>query len=211
MDCSTRGSPVLHYLPEFAPIHVHWAGDTIQPSHPPPPPSPVAFNLFRHQGLFQWVSSLHQVAKLLKLQLQHHSFHEYGIYQWIFKTNFLQNWLFDHLSPGDFQESSPTSQFKSISSLALSLLYGPTLTSVHDYWEKKNIALTIWTFVGKVMSLLFNMLPRFVIAFLPRNIFWFHVCSYCPQWFWSLRKENLSLLPLFSFCLMKWWDWIPWS
>ena len=137
MDCSTRGSPVLHYLPEFAPIHVHWAGDTIQPSHPPPPPSPVAFNLFQHQGLFQWVSSLHQVAKLLKLQLQHHSFHEYGIYQWIFKTNFLQNWLFDHLSPGDFQESSPTSQFKSISSLALSLLYGPTLTSVHDYWEKK--------------------------------------------------------------------------
>ena len=117
---------------------------------------------------------------------------------------------FDHLSPGDFQESSPTSQFKSISSLALSLLYGPTLTSVCDYW-KKNIALTIWTFVGKVMSLLFNMLPRFVIAFLPRNIFWFHVCSYFPQWFWSLRKQNLSLLPLFSFCLMKWWNWMPWS
>ena len=56
---------------------------------------------------------------------------------------------------------------KSINSLALSLLYGPTLTSIHDYW--KHVALAIWTFVGKVMSLLFNMLSRFVIAFFPRS------------------------------------------
>ena len=64
--------------------------------------------------------------------------------------------------------SFPTLQFKSITSLALSLLYGPTLTFIHDYW-KKTIALTTWTFVGKVISLFFNMLCSFVIAFLPRS------------------------------------------
>ena len=65
------------------------------------------------------------------------------------------------------RESSPTPQFKSINSSALSFLYSPTLTSIHDYWEY--IALTTWTYVDKVMSLLFNMLFRFVIAFLPRS------------------------------------------
>ena len=70
-------------------------------------------------------------------------------------------------SPRGSQESSPTPQFKSINSSALSFLYGPTLTSMHDYW--KNITLTIWTFVGKVMSQLFNMMSRLVITFLPRS------------------------------------------
>ena len=64
MDCSTPGFPVLHHLPEFAQIHAHWIGDAIQPSHPLLSPSP-AFNLSQHQGLFQWVSSSHQVAKVL--------------------------------------------------------------------------------------------------------------------------------------------------
>ena len=73
------------------------------------------------------------------------------------------------LSKGLFQASSPAPQFKSISSSALGLLYGPALTSVHDYW--KNHTLTIWIFVGKVMSLLYNMLSRFVIAFFPRSKF----------------------------------------
>ena len=68
--------------------------------------------------------------------------------------------------PRDSQESSPAPQFKSINSSGLSYLYGPTLTSIHDYW--KNHSLIRWTFVGKVMSLLCNMLPRLVIAFLPR-------------------------------------------
>ena len=66
MDCSTLGFPVLHYLPEFAQTHVHWVGDGIQPSHSLLSPSPPAFNLSQHQGLFQWVSSLHQVAKVLE-------------------------------------------------------------------------------------------------------------------------------------------------
>ena len=86
MDCSTPGFPVHHQLPELAQTHVHWVGDAIQPSHPQLFPSP-AFNLSQHQSLFQWVSSLHQVAKVLKFQLQHQSF------QWRFRTDFLQDWL----------------------------------------------------------------------------------------------------------------------
>ena len=70
-------------------------------------------------------------------------------------------------STRDSQESSPKPQLKSIDSLVLSFLYNPTLTSIHDYW--KTIALTRWTFVGKIMSLLLNMLCRLVIAFLPRS------------------------------------------
>ena len=65
IDCSTPGFSVLHHLPEFAQTHVHWVGDAIQPSHPMLSPSPPAFSLSQHQGLFQWVSSLHQVAKVL--------------------------------------------------------------------------------------------------------------------------------------------------
>ena len=64
MDCSMPGFPVLRYLPEFAQTHVYWVDDAIQPSHPLSPASPPAFNLPQHQGLFQWVSSLHQVAKV---------------------------------------------------------------------------------------------------------------------------------------------------
>ena len=80
MVCTTTGFPVHHQLLELAQTHVHRVGDTIQPSHPLPSPSPV-FNLSQHQGLFRLVSSLHQVAKVLKLQ--HQSF------QWIFTTYFL--------------------------------------------------------------------------------------------------------------------------
>ena len=82
MDCSAPGFPVLHYLPEFAQTLVHWLGDAILPSHSPLSPSP-ALNLSQHQGLFQWVGSLHLVAKVLEFQLQHQSF------QWIFKADFL--------------------------------------------------------------------------------------------------------------------------
>ena len=83
MDHSTPVFPVHHQLPEPAENHVHWVSDATQPSHPLSSPSPPAFNLSQHQSLFQWVSSSHQVAKVLEIQLQHQSF------QWIFKTDFL--------------------------------------------------------------------------------------------------------------------------
>ena len=83
MDCSTPGLPVHHQLPESTQTHVHRVGDTIQPSHPLSSPSPPAPNLSQHQGLFKWVSSSHQVAKVLEFQLQHQSF------QWTPRTDLL--------------------------------------------------------------------------------------------------------------------------
>ena len=79
---STPGLLVHHQPPEFTQTHVHQVGDAIQPSHPLSSPSPLAFDLSQHQGLFKWVSSSHQVAKLLEFKLQHQSF------QWIFRTDF---------------------------------------------------------------------------------------------------------------------------
>ena len=83
MDCSMPGFPVHHQLLELAQTHAHQVDDAIQPSHPLSSPSSPAFSLSQHQGLFQWVSSLHQVAKVLEFQLQHQSF------QWIFRIDFL--------------------------------------------------------------------------------------------------------------------------
>ena len=83
MDYSMPGLPVHHQLPEFTQTHVHWVGDAIQPSHPLSSPSPPAPNPSQHQSLFKWVSSLHQMAKVLEFQSQHQPF------QWIFRTDFL--------------------------------------------------------------------------------------------------------------------------
>ena len=74
MDCSMPGLPVHHQLLEFTQIHVRWIGDAIQPSHPLSSLSPPIFNLSQHQGLFKWVSSSHQVGKILEFQIQHQSF-----------------------------------------------------------------------------------------------------------------------------------------
>ena len=82
MNHSTPGLPVHHQLLEFTQTHVHWVGDAIQPSHPLSSPSTPALNLSQHQGLFQWVSSLHQVAKVLEFQLQHESF-QWTLWGWI--------------------------------------------------------------------------------------------------------------------------------
>jgi len=83
IDCSTPGLPVHYQLPEFTQIHVHWVGDAFQPAHPLLSPSSASFNLSQLQSLSRWVSSSHQVPKILAFQLQHQSF------QWIFRTDFL--------------------------------------------------------------------------------------------------------------------------
>ena len=130
MDCSTPGSLDHHQLLELAHTHVHRVGDAIQPSHPLSSHFPPAFNLSQHQGLLQGVSSSHQVAKVLELQLQHQSF------QWIFRTDFLYDWLVGSpYSPRDSQESSPTPQFKSINSSVLSFVYSPT--HIHPWLLEK--------------------------------------------------------------------------
>ena len=84
MNCTIPGLPVHHQLPEFTQTPVHWVGDAIQPSHPLSSPSPPAPNPSQHQGLFQWVNSLHDVAKVLEFQPQHQSF------QW---TPIRMDWL----------------------------------------------------------------------------------------------------------------------
>ena len=126
MDCSTPGFPVPHHLPEFAQNHVHWVSDAIQPSRPLSPPSP-ALNLFQHQDLFQWVSSSHKVAKVLELWHQ--------CFQWIFRVDFLYDWLIWSCCSRESQEFSSAPQFEGINSLVLSLLYSQTLTSINDCWK----------------------------------------------------------------------------
>ena len=160
MDCSTPGFPILHYPSEFAQTHVHWVGDALQPSHPLLPYSPFAFNLSQHQGLSQWVSSLHQVAKVLELQ--------YQSIQWIFRTDLLYDGLvWSPCSPRDSQESFQHYGSKA-SGFWCSTFFMVQLS--HPYMTTgKTIALTIQTLVHIVMSLPFNMLSRFVIAFLQRS------------------------------------------
>ena len=117
--------PCLYQLPEFTQTHIHWVGDAIQPSHPLS--SPPAFNLSQHQSLFQWVNSSHQVTKVLELQLQHQSF------QWIFSVDFLWTGLILLCKGLSRVFSSITIQKHRF--FILSLLYGPTLISIYDYWK----------------------------------------------------------------------------
>ena len=134
MNRSTPGLSVHHHLPEFTQIRVHRVHDAIQSSHPGSSPSPPTPNPSQHQSLFQWVNSSHEVSKVLKFQLQHHSFQRNP------RADLLQNGLVGSLcSPRDSQESSPIPQFKRINSLVLSLLHTPTLTSIHDHRENHSL------------------------------------------------------------------------
>ena len=134
MNRSTPGLPVLHQLPQFTQTRIHWLSDAIQTSHPLSSPSPPSLNTSQHQSLLQWVNSSHQVAKVLEFQLQHDSLQRNP------RAGLIQNGLVGSLcSPRDSQESSPTPQFKSITSSALSLLHSPTLTSIHDHWKNHSL------------------------------------------------------------------------
>ena len=134
MNHSMPGLPVHHQLPEFTQTHIHRVSGAIQPSHPLSSPSPSAPNPSQHQSLFQWVSSSHQMTKVLEFQLQHQSF------QRIPRADLLQNGLVGSpCSPRDSQESSPTPQFKRINSSVLSFLHSPTLTSIHDHWKNHSL------------------------------------------------------------------------
>ena len=162
MHYSMPGFPVYQQLPELTLTHVHWVSDAIQPSHPLLSPSSPAFNLSQHQDLSQWVSSLHQVVKVLEFQLQHQSI------QWTFRTGFLQDWLFGLLAVQGTLKSLLQHHSSKASILRHSAFF--IVQFSHPYMTTgKTIALTRQTFVGKVVSLLFNILSRLVIAFLPRS------------------------------------------
>ena len=123
-------SPIPRVYSNSCPLS-EWCHPTISSSVATSPP---ALNLSQHHGLFKWVSSSHQMAKILEFQLQHQS------YQWTPKTDLLWDGLVGSpCSARDSQESSPTPQFKSINFLVLSFVYSPTLTSIHDHWKNHSL------------------------------------------------------------------------
>ena len=206
MDCSTPGLSVHHQLPEFTQTHVHWVGDAIQPSHPLSSPSPPTFNLSQHQGLFQRVNSLHEVAKVLEFPLQHQSF------QWTFRLiSFRIDWLDLLAVQGTLKSllqhhSSKTSILWHSAFFIVQLLH-PYMTT------EKTIALTRRTFVGKVVSLLLNMLSRLVITFLPRSkhllISWLQSPSAVILEPPKIKSDTVSTVsPSISHEVM---DQMPWS
>ena len=162
MNCSMPGLRVHRQLPESTQTYVHWIGDAIQPSHALSSPSPPALNLSQHQGLFKWVSSSHQVVKVLEFQLQHQSF------QWTpGLISFRMDWL-DLLAVQGTLKSLLQHHSSKASFLLCSAFFIVQLS--HSYMTTgKTIALTRWIFVDKIMRLLFNMLSRLVIIFFPKS------------------------------------------
>ena len=135
MDHSMAGLPVHHQLPEFTQTHVDWVGDAIQPSHPLSSPSPPAFNLSQHQGLFQWVCLLFPSggqgigvsASTSVLPMNTQDWTPLGLTGWI------------SLQPKGLSRVFSNITFKSVNSSALSFLYISTLTSIHDYWKNHSL------------------------------------------------------------------------
>ena len=150
MNRSMPGLPVHHQLPESTQSHVHWVGDAIQPYHPLSSAS-LAFNLSQHQGLFKWVRSLHQVAKILEFQLQRQSFQGTpGL------ISFRMDWLALLSLQGTLK--SPLQYHSSKASILRCSAFF-TVQLSHPYLTTgKTIALTRRTFVNKVMSLLFKVI-----------------------------------------------------
>ena len=153
MYCRMPGFPVHHQLPE--PTPVHWVCDAIQPSHPLSTSSP-AFSLSQHQGLFIWVSSSHQVAKYWSFNFSISPSNEYsGL------ISFRMDWLDLLAVQGTLKSLQHHSSKASI--LQCSAFF--TVQLSHPYMTTgKTIVLNRWIFVGKVMSLLFNMLSRLVCS-----------------------------------------------
>ena len=205
MDCMA-GLPVHHQLPEFTQTQVHWVSDTIQPSHPLSSPSPLP-------SIFP---SIRVFSKEAALRIRWPKY-------WSFSFNISPSKEY----PGLISFRMDRSDLLAVQGTLKSLLqYHSSKVSIlwcsaffivqisHPYMTTgKTIALTRWTFVGKVMSLLFNMLSRLVITFLPRSkcllISWLQSPSAV-----ILEPPKLSqpLFPLFPHRFaMKWWDWMPWS
>ena len=133
MNRHTPGLPVHHQLPESTQTHVHWVGHAIQLSHPLSSPSPPAPNPSQHQS-FSSESTVHmRWPKYWSFSFSISPSKEHpGL------ISFRMDWL-DLLAVKGTQESSPTPQFKSINSLALSFLHSPTLTSIHDHWKNHSL------------------------------------------------------------------------
>ena len=162
MDCSRPGIPVHHQLLELTQTYIHGVDDAIQSSHPLSSPSPLAFNLSQHQGLFKWVRFSHQVDKDWSFTFSICPSNEYsGL------ISFRMHWLDLLAVQGIFK--SPLQHHSSKASVLRCLAFFIAQSHVHAWLLEKNIALTRWTLVGKVKSLLFHMLSTLGITFLPRS------------------------------------------
>ena len=182
MNCSMPGFPIFHYLPQFAQIHAHWVSDAIQPSHPLSLP-------------FLLLSIFPSIRVFSNESTGHIRWPKYGSFRFSINTSNEYSRLisiridwFDPLAVQGtlkslFQHHILKASILWHSAFFMIQLSGPYMTT------GKTTSLTTWTFVGKVMSLLFNKLSMFLIAFLPRSkrlsISWLYSLS---QWFWSPRK-----------------------
>ena len=193
MDCSMPGFLVLHDLPKFAQTHVH----AIQPSHPLSPPSSPAPNLSQHQGLFQWVGSLHQVAQIWSFSFSiSPSKESSGLISYMldrFNLLAVQGTLKSLL-----QHHSSKASILWCSAFFIGQFSHPYMTT------GKTIALTRQTFVGKVMSLLLNMLSRLVIAFFQGVSFNFMAAI-------SICSDFRALKNKVSHCFHCFPIYLPWS
>ena len=168
------GFPVHHQLLELTPTHVHHFGDAIQPSHPLSPPSPPDFNLSQHQVFFK-----ESVRHIRWPKYWDFSFSICPSNEYSGLNSFRMDWLDVLAVQGTFksllQHHSSKASIRQCSAFFIVQLSHPYMTT------GKTIALTRWTFIGKVMSLLCNMLSRLVIAFIPRSnclFFFFNLCLY---------------------------------
>jgi len=207
MDYSTPGLPVHHQLLEFTQTHAHWVSDAIQPSHPLSSLSPPAFNLSQHQGLFKWVSFCIKWPKYWCFSFSISPSNEHsGL------ISFRMDWLDLLAVQGTFKSLFQCHSSKA-SILQCSAFFVIQLS--HPYMTiGKTMALTRWTFVGKVMSLPLNMLSSLVIAFLPRSkhllICWLKSPSAVILDPKKTKSVTVSTPPPHLFA-MKWWDQMPWS
>ena len=168
MDCSTAGFPVHHQLPEPTQTHVHHVGDAIQPSHPLLAPSPPAFNL-----PCIWVFSNESALRITWPKYWSFSFSISTSNEYPGLISFRIDW-FDHLVvQGTLKSlqhhSSKASILRCSAFFMVQLSYPLTYMTLTYMTTGKTIALTVLTFVSKVICLLFNMLSRLVIALLPRS------------------------------------------
>ena len=178
MNRSMPGLPVHYQLWEFTQTHVHWVGDAIQPSHPLSSPFSPAPNPSQHQNL----------SNELTLRMRWPKYWTFSFSIIPSKEHpgliFRMDWL-DLLAVQGTLKSLLQHHSSEASILQCSPFF--TVQLSHPYMTTgKTIALTKWIFVGKVMSLLLNMLSRLVITFLPRRKrLLFHGCNHHQQWFWS--------------------------
>ena len=207
MDCSTPGYPVHHYLPEFVQTQVHWVSGAIQLSNSLLPPSPLALNLSQYQGLStESAPQIRNWSKYWNFSFSISPSNEYSGF-----ISFRIDW-FDLAIQGTLKNL--LQHHNSKASILWRSAFFIVQLSLPYMTTGETIALTLWTFVSKALSLLFSMLSRFVIAFLPRSkrllISWLPSSSIV-----ILEPKKIKSATVFHFSplllAMKRWDQMLWS